>query len=47
VLKALIKENILSESEARRLAPKLADGKARAEDWRLAVELSIPRKAKP
>jgi hypothetical protein len=47
VLQALIKEKLLSESEARKLAPKLAEGRASADDWRLAVELSIPRKTKP
>jgi hypothetical protein len=47
VVKSLVKEKLLSESEAKKLAPKLANGKVRAEEWRLAVESSIPRKAKP
>jgi hypothetical protein len=47
IVKKLLQEKLLSESEAKKLLPKLAEGKLRAEDWRLAIELSMPRKAKP
>ena len=47
ILKKLLHEKLLSEPEAKKLLPKLADGKLRSQDWRLAIELSTPRKTKP
>ena len=46
ILKKLQQGKLLSEAEAKKLLPKLADGKLKAEDWRLAIEVSMPQKAK-
>jgi hypothetical protein len=40
ILARLVKERLLSEPEAEKLRPRLAEGKLRAEDWRLAIEIS-------
>lgn len=42
IVQRLIDEKLLSASDGKRLVPKVATGKVRAEDWRLAVEKSIP-----
>lgn len=34
----LVREKILTEIEAKKVLPKLADGTMRAEDWHLALE---------
>lgn len=36
----LMQEKLLTDSEAMKLLPKLADGTMRPEDWRLALENS-------
>jgi hypothetical protein len=46
ILEKLIQEKLLSKQEAKKLLPKLADGKVRPEDWRLAVEISMSQKTK-
>jgi hypothetical protein len=40
----LVREKILSAAEAKKIVLKLAEGKLRAEDWRLAVEISAMQK---
>ena len=47
IVEKLAREKILSAAEAKKLLPKLAEGKLRPEDWRLAVELSTIQKKKP
>lgn len=37
ILDRLVKEQLLSEEDKDKLRTKLAEGKLRAEDWRLAV----------
>lgn len=38
IIEKLIAEKLLLAEDEKRLLPKLAEGKLRAEDWRLAVE---------
>lgn len=42
IIERLIDEKLLSANDGKKLIPKVATGKVRAEDWRLAVEKSIP-----
>lgn len=42
IIERLIDEKLLSANDGKKLIPKVAIGKVRAEDWRLAVEKSIP-----
>jgi hypothetical protein len=44
ILERLIEEKLISKSEAKKLVPKLAEGKLRPEDWRLAIEISMAQK---
>ena len=44
IIEKLIEEKLLSRQEARKILPKLADGKLRQEDWRLSIEISTPQK---
>ena len=44
IIEKLIEEKLLSRPEARKILPKLADGKLRPEDWRLSIEISTPQK---
>lgn len=43
----LVQEGLLSPNGAKRLKPKLAEGKLTSEDWRLAIELAGKKEAKP
>ena len=47
ILKKLLQEKLLSGPEAKKILSKLAEGKVKAEDWRLAIEVSMPRQTKP
>jgi hypothetical protein len=40
ILERLVREQLLSKSEARKLVPGLAGGKLKPQDWRHAIELS-------
>lgn len=42
IIQRLIDEKLLSANDGKKLVPKMATGKVRPEDWRLAVEKSIP-----
>lgn len=42
IIQRLIDEKLLSANDGKKLLPKMATGKVRSEDWRLAVEKSIP-----
>jgi transcriptional regulator CtsR len=42
IIQRLIDEKLLSANDGKKLVPKMATGKVRAEDWRLAVEKSVP-----
>jgi len=39
IVARLVKEQLISAQAARMFEPQLADGKLRAEDWRLPIEL--------
>jgi hypothetical protein len=43
ILERLIREKLLTRSEAKKVLSKLAEGKLRAEDWRAAIEISLPK----
>ncbi len=47
ILERLVHEKVLTEQEGKKILPKLAEGTLRSEDWRLAVEISEGKKAKP
>lgn len=40
ILDRLVKENLLLAEDKTKLRAKLAEGKLKAEDWRLALELA-------
>jgi transcriptional regulator CtsR len=42
IIQRLIDEKLLSANDGNKLIPKVATGKVRAEDWRLAAEKSVP-----
>lgn len=42
IIQRLVDEKLLSANDGKKLVPKMATGKVRAEDWRLAVEKSLP-----
>jgi hypothetical protein len=44
IVEKLVREKLLSAAEARKIVAKLAEGKLRAEDWRLAIEISAMQK---
>lgn len=45
IVEQLIKERLISATAAAKLQQQLADGKLRAEDWRLPIELGPNREA--
>lgn len=47
IVERLVKEKLLNFREAKKLLPKFAEGKLRPEDWRLAIETSDGKEAKP
>jgi hypothetical protein len=47
ILNKLVQQKLLSKQEAKKLLPKVAEGRVRAEDWKLAVDISTAPKAKP
>lgn len=46
ILDQLIAEKLLSPKDREKLLPKLADGKLKQEDWRLAIELAEEKEKK-
>lgn len=40
-------EGLLTLEAAKKILPKLAEGKLRAEDWRLPIELAGKQRSKP
>jgi hypothetical protein len=44
ILKRLVEAKILGKEDARALAPKIANGTIRQEDWRLAIEKALDAK---
>ena len=45
ILERLTSEKLVTDDDAKKLAAKLADGKVRPEDWRLAIEKAIEKDA--
>jgi hypothetical protein len=46
IAEKLVREKLLSRQHAKNLLSKLAEGKLRPEDWRTAIELSVPQKSR-
>ncbi len=46
IVERLVKERLISTEVAAKLQQQLADGKLRAEDWRLPIELGPEREAR-
>ena len=46
IAERLVKEELLTAEAAKKLLPMLADGKLRAEDWRLPIELGVAKEGK-
>jgi hypothetical protein len=42
IVERLVAEGLVAREDAARLLPKIAGGKTRTEDWRLAVEKALP-----
>ena len=47
ITERLIREGLLTADTASKIQPKLAEGKLRAEDWRLPIELAKKKETKP
>ena len=47
IIERLVNEKLLSADAAKKLQPALAEGKLRAEDWRLPIELPGKKAVKP
>lgn len=47
ITERLVREELITADAAKRIQPKLAEGKLRAEDWRLPIELAKKKEAKP
>lgn len=43
IVERLINENLISQQDGGKVVIKLAEGKLRAEDWRLPIELAAAR----
>ncbi len=46
IAQRLVAAGLLTEEAAKRLTPKLAEGKLRAEDWRLPIEIGKKKEEK-
>lgn len=46
IVERLVRENLVTEQEGKKILPKLAQGKLLAEDWQLAIELSAAKEGK-
>ncbi len=47
ITERLVREGLVTAEAAKKIQPKLADGKLRAEDWRLPIELAEKKEARP
>ena len=47
ITERLVREGLITADAAKKIQPKLAEGKLRAEDWRLPIELVKKKEAKP
>ncbi len=46
IIERLIREGLLTAEAAKTMLPKLTEGKLRAEDWRLPIELAVEMEPK-
>jgi hypothetical protein len=46
IAERLVRERLLTRTEAKKILSKLAAGKVSSQDWRAAVEVSAPQKLK-
>lgn len=46
ITERLVREGLITADAAKKLQLKLADGKLRAEDWRLPIEMAEKKEAK-
>jgi hypothetical protein len=47
ITERLQREGLITADTAKKFQPKLAEGKLKAEDWRLPIELAGKKEAKP
>lgn len=47
IIERLVQEKLLAAQDGKKLLPKLAEGKLRAEDWRLPLEMAEAKGSKP
>ena len=47
IIDRLVAEKLVSAEDGKKLVTKLAEGKLRAEDWRLPLELAEDKEARP
>lgn len=47
IVDRLVNEGLITASAGAKLQPKLAEGKLKAEDWRLLIELGMEREVEP
>ena len=47
IIERLVQEKLVSSQDGKKMLPKLAEGKLRPEDWRLPIETSGAKEAKP
>jgi hypothetical protein len=47
IIDRLVSEKLIDAETGKKLLPKLAVGKLRAEDWRLPIEMGDEKEAKP
>ncbi len=47
ITERLVREGLISADAAKKIQPKLAEGKLRVEDWRLPIELAEKKEPKP
>ena len=46
ITERLLREGLITAASAKKIQPKLADGKLQVEDWRLLIELAEKKETK-
>ena len=47
ITERLLREGLITAADAKKIQPKLSDGKLQVEDWRLLIELAEKKEPKP
>ena len=47
ITERLVREGLITADAAKKIQPRLAEGKLRVEDWRLPIELAGKKEVKP